>query len=165
MGELKSPLPKSHPFRTDNHSSHALSPLRPPRRRLKRLSVVPGLTRDLPVSELDDDHPVPHVSVAVVVDALGHPEVARPSEPARNSLRRSRKRFLHHPHPVPAADAFTRLRHLHHEVIVARVVLDLSVERQHAVREEALDKATLLGSIIHALILTGSHRPLTAARR
>src|SRR5688572_31245927 len=53
---------------------HPLEPFRPPLRRRKRLGVVAGLSKDLSVAQLEDEHDVIFPPTTIVDDLLNNPQ-------------------------------------------------------------------------------------------
>jgi hypothetical protein len=62
---------------------HPLDPLRPPLRRLERLSEVPTVSPHLPVAQLTDYHHDEYPSVAVVYYRLYNPQSLLDQHPAQ----------------------------------------------------------------------------------
>src|SRR5215217_7324731 len=115
---------------------HPLEPLLPLLRRLERLGVVAGLSEDLSVAQLEDEHEVDFPPTTVVDDPLHNPQPLPYPHAAQPGRSRSRVSLLELSHLLAAPETLARLRPLHHVVLVAYLVFRFGTKEGKQLVEE-----------------------------
>jgi hypothetical protein len=99
---------------------------------LEWFCVVTRLFEDLAVPKLDDVRDVIDATVSIIRGGLHHPYISAADHTSERSSGWIGISPLEITHLVASADAFTRLGHFHHVILVTKIVFGLGIEPEDA---------------------------------